>query len=201
MRAVLAVATMLLTLGPPPEVHSPASGGPDFESASFEVSTDPTDLVLFLTERGGLGNATAFQFLLYGDGRLVRERVDNSNLKVLQSEEVALTFDETSEILDHAVRSGLAEFTSERVREVVGHDQAISVDSSTVVLEMNFIRYERPGLSERAPYTATARLTNPRIYARAYPELTEASALRRLQELVANHFIASSRSESERGNR
>lgn len=154
--------------------------------ASYRVSTSPSDEILNYSVSGGLGFLVP-EYRLYGDGRLVREVIDQGNRESVTREERQLSAEDVEVLFRLAVESRLAELTPNRLRATVGVTP-LREDSTSVVLRLRFESYQRVGEPEIAPFEPQIIMETPSVVTRSFPQFREGQALVALTEALEAYF-------------
>jgi hypothetical protein len=153
--------------------------------ATYQLSTSPSEEILFLTTAGGTGPSLA-QYHLYGDGRLVREIVYNRAERTpWKTDEVQLSSEDVELLFQLVVVSDL---TEDRIRQKIGRRPLRMSDGSTVVLQLRFDEYQRPGDAKAAPFAPRVSMHAPGLQVRFFPQLGEAKALGTLRTALDDYF-------------
>lgn len=171
-----------------PQTQAAAEG-----ERSFTLSTDPEEVVLQYNYGGGMGPSVVYT--LYGDGRLVHERVREAASHVSDRVEMQLGFMEQQELLRIVVDAGLLECDPEciekRCAQSYGlHRIAPGNDCGGVILTLNLETYRGPG--ESAPVSVHQRMYQhcPQYVAELCPAIEELQAIRDLGRTLHEHKTA-----------
>ena len=156
--------------------------------ALFEISRKADVEILFSTTTGSTGPFIV-QYRLYGDGRLVREILHNKSERTpFKIEEVYLLRDDIQLLFQLAVAADLPELTDERIQQRIGRPMLRMSDGSTVILELRFRTYQRPGESVGTAFSPRISMHAPGLQARFFPELAEAQALTTIRKALDDYF-------------
>jgi len=155
---------------------------------TYQLSSSSEEEVLFLTSAGGKGPHVA-EYHLYGDGRLVREIVYNrSGRKPWKTDQVRLSSEDVELLFQLVVVSELPDLTEDRIRQKIGRRPLRMSDGSTVVLQLRFDEYQRPGDAKAAPFAPRVSMHAPGLQVRFFPQLGEAKALGTLRTALDDYF-------------
>lgn len=158
------------------------------EMPVYQLSTIPDEEILFLTSAGGTGPSVA-QYHLYGDGRLVREIVHNKSERTpWRTDEVQLSNEDIELLFQLIVGSELPDLTDARARQKIGRPLLRMDDGSSLILQLHFDSYQRPGEPEAAPFSPRVSMHAPGLQARFFPQLGEAQALGTVRSALDDYF-------------
>ena len=183
----LAVAAAMLA------ACSPAAGSEADEIAAYEYSTSAADEILFLFSTGGMGRL-APQYRLYGDGRLVREIVNQYDRQPFKTSQVELAPADVAALLDLVVATHLPDLDLLDMRsalEALGDAARYREDGETLVLKLRFDSYERPDGTIEAPFKQRVSMVSPALKAELLPDLPEPAGLLSLREALDSYFAVS----------
>lgn len=164
---------------------------------SFGLGTDPEVAVLRLVETGAFRVADS-HYVLYEDGRLVREIGNLTTKAVRETREVTLDLAEMSDLVRIVVDAGLIECGTEcieaKVMEALDIQKMLQPNDATdMTLTIELLSYSGPQTAEAAPASRTIHLYGP--YALMYfcPELPELQGLVGLAGALREHFAEPAR--------
>lgn len=149
----------------------------------FSFSSDPTEEILIVQFIGGNRGINP-AFFLYGDGRLeIREQTMRG--QVFSKEEVKLSYQEMHDLIALAVSSGLAELSSEEIRQSMlarrkGRGLPILSDAADLRITLRLTSLGTNEDGESAAVDTTVLVRAPKLMLRYIPDLrplTGAAAL------------------------
>lgn len=169
----------------------PPNGVPDDGPAThYEVSTRHDQEILSLALYGGPAQLSA-QYRLYGDGRLLRELVNQVDRQPVRTDEARIEPPALASLMDEIVASDLPSLTRHRLQALTGHQELAIDDAVSVRLILHFISYHEPGEEIRAPYTSEVWLEAPEVWERLFPDVSEVRALNALARSLDAEFSES----------
>ncbi len=158
------------------------------DQPTFVLSTSPADEILFLRLGGGNGALVPW-YHLYGDGRLVREIVHQSQTAApFQSETTHLSLTDVDLLFQLIAGSRVPSATQERLVEQVGQPLPRALDASGIILDLNFASYTPSGGDTLAPFTPRVYLQAPGYLAELFPQIPEIQGVMAVLETLDSYF-------------
>ncbi len=157
------------------------------DQASYELSANAADEILFLRPYGGTGALVPW-YHLYGDGRLVRDIVHQYHQDPIFTHEVQLSASDVDLLFQLIVGSSLPDLTEQRLVEQAGRPLPRVIDGSSTVLTLSFASYTRPGEDPVAPFRARVEMHAPHYLARTFPQIPEIQSFATLVEALDDFF-------------
>ena len=164
---------------------------------SFRISSDPDEKLIYFASHP---ESTRFGtvFTLYGDGRLVRDRINQGNQEVAESSEAVLEQADIESLIRLAVEAGLMDLTRDALLDSLGGRMPRTANGRTVTLRVRLEEYQGPAQPEAAPLLDhEVRMNTPSYLARSFPEHREIRGLLDLEEALKAYAADTRPAEQE----
>lgn len=150
---------------------------------SFRISNDPDEKLIYLASHPE-STRFATAFALYGDGRLVREKINQGNQDVVETSESVLTYADIESLVRLSVEAGLVDLTREALLDSVGGRMPKRDDGRSVRLRISLEEYRGPSQSEAAPIVREIWMPSPSYLSGLFPQLGTIRGLLDLEEAL-----------------